>query len=278
MTKPLGTLPIGVFDSGIGGITVLKSLASNFPKENFIYLGDTARLPYGSKSPETIANYSKQNIEFLYHHGVKAIVIACNSASSHCPIDMYLGVPIYNVITPGARVAVEATISGRIGVLGTRATVNSESYSSAIHRLEPGYQVVQQACPLFVPLAEEGLINDEVTEIMAERYLRPLLENQVDTIILGCTHYPILKPTLQKVGGADLKWIDSGEAMAQLLEIEFSHDHIITNPQESETRTLEMYMTDGSEQFVKMAQNILAPITINNFTLANIGGKNTTNI
>lgn len=277
MTKPNGSLPIGVFDSGIGGITVLKSLASHFPNENFIYLGDTARLPYGSKSPETIANYSKQNIEFLYEKGVKAIVIACNSASSHCPIDMYLGVPIYNVITPGARVAVEMTTNGRIGVLGTRATVNSESYSSAIRRLEPDYSVIQQACPLFVPLAEEGFIDDEVTEIMANRYLEPLLQDKVDTIILGCTHYPILKATLQRVGGVHLNWIDSGDAMSQLLENEFSHDHIRGNEQIPACRTLEMYMTDGSEQFIKMAQKILSPITINNFTLANIGNPSPTN-
>jgi glutamate racemase len=270
MTQIHPSQPIGVFDSGIGGITVLKALAQHFPHENFIYLGDTARLPYGSKSPETIASYSRQNIEYLYDRGVKAIVIACNSASSHCPIDMYHSVPIYNVITPGARAAVNASITGRIGVLGTRATVNSLSYTTAIKRLEPEFSVHQQACPLFVPLAEEGLVDDEITRLVAQRYLEPLFQQDVDTVILGCTHYPILKPTLQRMGPEHLQWIDSGEAMAELLDIEFSHDHLGANPDTQSLRTIEVLTTDSSDQFIKMAQTILNPLVVNSFSLVHV--------
>ena len=269
-------LPIGVFDSGIGGITVLKSLAEKFPNENFIYLGDTARLPYGSKSQETISNYSIQNIEYLFNRGVKAIVIACNSASSHCPIDMYQGIPIYNVITPGAKMAIQVTTKGRIGVLGTRATINSLSYANAIHRLMPEYLVFQQACPLFVPLAEEGLIHDEVTNIIATRYLKNLINENVDTIILGCTHYPILKPTLQKIAPPEIKWVDSGQSMAQILEYEFLNHHLQSNLNENElsNRNIEVVTTDSSEQFIKMAEFILSPISVNQFTMAHLAISN----
>lgn len=268
ITQAHASLPIGVFDSGIGGLTVLKALAHHFPNENFIYLGDTARLPYGTKGPETIAQYSKQNIEFLYNKGVKTIIIACNSASSHCPLDMYLGVPIYSVIHPGVRAALKVTKNQRIGVLGTHATVSSHSYSTALHRLDPDCKVLQSACPLFVPLAEEGLIDDEVTTIMARRYLQPLLEGQVDTIILGCTHYPILKTTLERLVPPSLQWIDSGVAMAQLLEEEFSQNRIPRNT--NSEQTLQIYTTDTSQQFLKMAQAILNPLTMESLTLANI--------
>lgn len=256
--------PIGVFDSGIGGLTVLKELALQFPQENFLYLGDTARLPYGSKSPQTIRKYSEQNIRFLEKQNVKAIVIACNTASSQVPEKEFDGLPIYNVIEPGAQRALELSGTGKIGVLGTRATINSGAYTKKIHELNTQAQVFDQACPLFVPLAEEGWDGDPVTNLIVFRYLSPLLQNQIDTLILGCTHYPILKNSIARVTGSSIELIDSGEAIARWLERDFSQGRLRKNLS-GDVRHIDIMTTDYSSHFNEMAHRILKPIKADGF-------------
>lgn len=210
---------IGVFDSGVGGITVLNALKERWPSEHFVYLADTARLPYGSKSLHTIRHYVEQNIRCLLSHNVKLIVIACNSASTaileqHLPCS----VPLLNVVFPGARKAVELSTTKRIAVLGTRATIFSEAYLHSILKLAPEAQVFQQACPLWVPLVEEGWIDDPITNLIVYRYVHTLARHQADTMILGCTHYPALKATIQKVVGHGVTLVDSTLGLIEDLE------------------------------------------------------------
>lgn len=210
---------IGVFDSGVGGITVLTALKKRFPGEDFIYLADTARLPYGAKSLHTISQYVDQNIRFLMRYDLKAIVVACNSASTALleqPIQ--LDIPIFNVIEPGARKALELSISKRIGVVGTRATVNGGAYVRAIHALNPQAEVVQQHCPLWVPLVEEGWVDDPVTNLIVFRYLNSFLKHSIDTLILGCTHFPVLSAPIQKALGPGVRLIDSSAGLIEDLQ------------------------------------------------------------
>lgn len=251
--------PIGVFDSGIGGITVLRELVKAFPNENYIYLGDTARLPYGSKSPETVRKYLLQNMKYLVSRDVKAIVVACNTASTQVTEDHFEGRPVYNVITPGADLAVKKTENKRIAVLGTRATIRSGSYTKKIKALMPEAQVFSQACPLFVPLAEEAWYDDPVTNIIAFRYLQNLKKAEVDTVVLGCTHYPLLKTSIRKVFGNYVHLIDSGEAIALELADDFNRDHvkIASNP---EKNYLIVALTDHSEQFENLSNELLCTV------------------
>lgn len=261
--------PIGVFDSGIGGLTVLKELALQFPQESFLYLGDTARLPYGSKSPQTIRKYSEQNIEFLKNQNVKAIIIACNSASTQVPENEYAGLPIYNVIGPGAQRALEVSQSACIGVLGTRATINSQAYTKQIHSLNPKARVFDQACPLFVPLAEEGWDSDPVTNLIVFRYLSLLLQNPIDTLILGCTHYPILKNSIARVTGSSIELVDSGEAIAAWLEEDFIASRLLRRI-DSEPRKIIITTTDASAHFTDLAHRILKPVKAHEFSIVNV--------
>lgn len=259
------TRSIGVFDSGVGGLTVLRELAIHFPTENFIYLGDTARLPYGTKSAKTIFNYSEQNIRFLLKKNVKAIIIACNSASSHFKDKEMDSVPIYNVIEPGAEIALMSSANKKIGVLGTKATVQSQSYVKAIHSLDESASVFQQPCPLLVPLAEEGWIDDPITNLIAFRYVNPLVQLNIDTLVLGCTHYPILKAAIQKTTGNSITLVDSGLALVKILQKELLLGKWKANEQNADLRTVELLATDRSEHFLKLAHEILAPITIQYF-------------
>jgi glutamate racemase len=261
--------PIGVFDSGIGGLTVLKELAMQFPQESFLYLGDTARLPYGSKSAHTIRKYSEQNIQFLKKLDVKAIVIACNTASTQVPEAELAGLPIYNVIGPGAQRAVEVSHSKRIGVLGTRATINSKAYSHKIMELEPTANVIDQACPLFVPLAEEGWDSDPVTNIIVFRYLSQILQHSIDTLILGCTHYPLLKNSISRVTGSSIELVDSGEAIARWLERDFSKNRLQRNAKDNHQK-IEIMTTDSSAHFTEMALKILKPIKADEFRVVDL--------
>jgi glutamate racemase len=215
------TRAIGVFDSGVGGLTVLRALKARWPAENFIYLADTARLPYGSKSLHTISQYVEQNIAFLRRYDLKAVVVACNSASTALlERPLQSDIPVFNVVEPGARKAVEASPSGRIGVLGTRATVHSEAYPRAIHKLLPTAEVSQQPCALFVPLVEEGWVDDPVTNLIVYRYVNALTRGQapVDTLILGCTHYPVLRAAIAKAAGAVVHLVDSSQGLIEDLE------------------------------------------------------------
>lgn len=207
---------IGVFDSGIGGLSVFRALMTRLPFENIIYFGDTARVPYGVKSVETIGLYAGQIVDFLLKQRVKLLIIACNTmaAVAHHVIAQKSPIPVLDVIEAGARMAVEVTRTKDIGVIGTPATIASSAYTRAIHRLDFEVRIFSQACPLFVPLVEEGWLDHPVTRLTAEEYLRPLLAHDLDTLVLGCTHYPLLKPLLQEVVGNGIILVDSAEAMA----------------------------------------------------------------
>ena len=209
---------IGVFDSGIGGLTVVRALMERLPFENIIYFGDTARVPYGVKSVETINRYAMQITEFLLKKDVKLLIVACNTmaAVAYRAIRDLSPVPVLEVIEASARLAVSETRSKAIGVIGTPATINSNAYARAIHQLDRDAKVFSQACPLFVPLVEEGWLEHEATKLVAEEYLKPVMAEQIDTLVLGCTHYPLLKPLFQNIVGANVRLIDSAEAMAEI--------------------------------------------------------------
>lgn len=208
--------PVGVFDSGIGGLTVVREITRQLPHERIVYFGDTARVPYGPKSPDTVRRYSREITAFLREQGVKAVVVACNTATAHAlpQLRAEFPLPIVGVIEPGAAAAVEATVGGAIGVIGTAGTVRSGAYERAIHALDPSLRVTARACPLFVPLVEEGWLDTEATRLIAREYLAPLADAQVDTLVLGCTHYPLLKPLLAEVLGSGVRLIDSAEKTA----------------------------------------------------------------
>lgn len=210
---------IGIFDSGVGGLTVFKEVQRLLPGEEYLYLGDTGRVPYGTKSPRTVLRYALEAAAFLHARQVKALVVACNTASAVAlaAIEEQFKVPVIGVIEPGARKAVGVTRNRRIGVIGTEGTVKSGAYTRAIHRLDPGVEVVTAACPLFVPLAEEGWADHAVARLAAEEYLAPLQQAGIDTLVLGCTHYPLLKQTLRTVLGAGVVLVDSAEETAHSL-------------------------------------------------------------
>src|SRR5205823_7148686 len=207
--------PIGIFDSGVGGLTVYRALHEHLPNERFVYLGDTARVPYGTKSLATVERYAVENAQFLAAHGIKLLVVACNTASALAlpAIRQALDIDVVGVIGPGARAAVADLKGKRIGVIATESTVQSGAYSQAIAKADPNAVVIERACPLFVPLAEEGWADEEVARAVAETYLKDL-RSSIDTLVLGCTHYPILKSVIQESVGAPVELIDSGEATA----------------------------------------------------------------
>jgi len=208
--------PIGIFDSGIGGLTVARAIYDRLPHESTIYFGDTARVPYGPKSPDTVRRYSLEILHWLLGQGVKAVVIACNTSTAHAleALQAASPVPVIGVIDPGARAAVSAMRHGPIGVIGTAGTIASNAYARAIQRAQPGARVEQKACPLFVPLVEEGWFDHPAAGLIAAEYLEPMKRAQVDVLVLGCTHYPLLKPLLQRTLGQDTRLIDSGEETA----------------------------------------------------------------
>lgn len=212
--------PIGIFDSGIGGLTVVKQLMRYLPDEQLIYFGDTARVPYGSKSKRLVQQYALEDAYFLLQHDVKMIVVACNSASASALqlLQDRLDIPVIGVVTPGANTAVELTRNNKIGVIGTNATINSDAYTNEVKRLEPLVQVFGQACPLLVPLVEEGWLDDDITIMVIKKYLHDLLADKVDTIILGCTHYPVLEQTIRKVVGENIHLIDSGKETSKAVK------------------------------------------------------------
>ena len=209
---------IGVFDSGIGGLTVVRSLMERLPFENIIYFGDTARVPYGIKSVETINRYAAQITEFLIKKDVKLLIVACNTmaAVAYQTIIDLSTVPVLEVIDASARIATKSTRTKSIGVIGTPATINSNAYARAIHLLDKEAKVFSQACPLFVPLVEEGWFDHPATKLIVQEYLKPVIAEQIDTLVLGCTHYPLLKPLLQDILGPQVNLIDSAEAMADI--------------------------------------------------------------
>ncbi|MGL4604288.1 MAG: glutamate racemase [Iodobacter sp.] len=216
MQNSLPSHPIGVFDSGVGGLTVVRALMDRLPFENIIYFGDTARVPYGVKSVDTIAHFTQEIAQFLQNQQVKMLIIACNTMAAVAAdkVRATANVPVLDVIEAGARNAVEVSQTGGIGVIGTPATINSNAYARAIHQLNPGHRVYSQACPLFVPLVEEGWLDHPVTRMTALEYLKPVFVEKIDTLVLGCTHYPLIKPLLLDVVGGRMHLVDSALSIA----------------------------------------------------------------
>jgi len=212
--------PIGIFDSGIGGLTVARAIYGRLPGESTLYFGDTARVPYGPKSPDTVRRYSREILHWLLGQGVKLVVVACNTSTAHALgiLQAESPVPVIGVIEPGARAAVANTRGGAVGVIGTAGTVASEAYPKAIHALAPALRVEQVPCPLFVPLVEEGWFDHPAAELIAKEYLEPLRRTGIDVLVLGCTHYPLLKPLLGRVMGPAVRLIDSAEETARAVE------------------------------------------------------------
>jgi glutamate racemase len=208
---------IGIFDSGVGGLTVLKEIVTVLPQEDTIYLGDTARVPYGTKSPETVTRYALQITSFLVSRDIKLLVVACNTASAFSldALKEHFPIPIVGVIEPGSRRAAAITKTGKVGVIGTEGTIRSSAYAKAIKRINPDIEVITRACPLFVPLAEEGWVDNEVARLTARTYLMGLKEEGVDTLVLGCTHYPLLKGIISEVMGNGVTLVDSAEETAR---------------------------------------------------------------
>jgi glutamate racemase len=247
--------PIGVFDSGIGGLTVVAALRRRLPGESIVYLGDTARLPYGSKSAETVTSYTRKNVAFLLDKGVKAVVVACNTASALALSNLTAPVPVWGVIEPGARRAAAATFGRRVGVIATESTVRSDAYARALRRIDPGLRVNSRACPLFVPLVEEGWHDDPVTEQVAQRYLAPLLADGIDTLVLGCTHYPLLRPLLQRVAGSEVTLVDSAASTADEVARDLAGAGLAAAP--GAAAELSLFVTDASSGFATFARRIL---------------------
>jgi len=246
--------PIGVFDSGVGGLTVVAALERLLPRESILYLGDTARLPYGTKSPSTVLSYSRRNVSFLVERGVKAVVIACNTASAVALDEIDPPVPLWGVLEPGAWRAASLS-GGRVGVIATESTVSSDAYGKALRRLRPGIEVVSCACPLFVPLVEEGWADDPVAETIARRYLAPLVRAEVDTLVLGCTHYPLLKGTLTRVLGDGVALVDSADTVAETVASDLARRRLVA-PASAEPEH-HFCVTDAGERFQRIASQFL---------------------
>lgn len=252
--------PIGVFDSGVGGLTVAREIMRNLPNERIVYFGDTARVPYGSKSKDTVIRYSRQIIRFLQTQNVKAIVIACNTASALAleEVEKELDIPILGVVKPGARVAAATTKNGRIGVIGTESTINSHMYRQLIQAGHPDIMVYGRPCPLFVPLVEEGWLKDSVTEEVARRYLKDLLLQDIDTLILGCTHYPLLRSLIGRIVGERVHLVNPAYETARELE-RLLQQKGIANPGEKEPgrEPYRFFVSDAADKFKNFANSIL---------------------
>lgn len=250
--------PVGVFDSGLGGLTAVKELELVLPGESVVYFGDTGRVPYGSRSRETVRRYARQDMNFLLRHNVKAVLAACGTVSSTAAdIGAALPVPYFDVVSPTARAAARAAGNRRVGVIGTSATIASGSYLRALKELDPGLEVFSQACPLFVPLVESGFVDpeDPITRLAAERYLAPLREAGVGALILGCTHYPIIRRTIQQVMGPDTALIDSGREAALSMAEFLEERGLLCGP--GQRRNAEYYVTDAPEDFGAVAELFL---------------------
>ena len=252
--------PIGVFDSGVGGLTVMREIMRQIPNEKIIYFGDTARVPYGGKSQDTVTRYSEQIVRFLKTFQIKTIVVACNTASAYALdiLEKASDVPIIGVVRPGAKVAAEVTRNGRIGVIATEATINSGIYTKYIQELNQNVTIYGKACPLFVPLVEEGLLEDPVTDEIARRYLTELIDIDIDTLILGCTHYPLIRSTLGKIMGKKVTLVNPAyETARELKEMLTELDLLQENPPGLGSNQYQFYVSDKAEKFVRFANSII---------------------
>lgn len=262
MGKEGKNAPIGVFDSGVGGLTVVREIMRQIPNEKIIYFGDTARVPYGSKSKETITRYSRQIVRFLESQDVKAIVIACNTASAYAlsELEKEVNIPIIGVVKPGAKVAAEATKNGKIGVIATEGTISSGIYSSYIKEIKKDAKVIGKACPLFVPLVEEGLWEDPVTDEIARRYLTEFTQQDkdIDTLILGCTHYPLIRSTLSRIAGENVTLVNPAYETARELKELLSEKDLLNDKELGlGDNRYQFYVSDKADKFQNFANSII---------------------
>ena len=256
MASPTRDSAIGVFDSGIGGLTVLHQIIETLPHENTVYLGDTARAPYGTKSMDTVLRYSYENSDFLVEKGVKILVVACNTSTAIAlhRLKARLAVPVIGVIEPGVRRAIKSSKNKRIGVIGTEATIQSSAYTHALKSADPAVEVYSRACPLFVPLVEEGWTDNEVVEMTAKAYLEGFKQSGIDTLILGCTHYPLLKRAIRKFMGRGVRLIDSAEETAKEVESLLKRGSIV---RKNGKGAHSFFVTDAPERFIKVGRRFL---------------------
>ncbi|HSL70065.1 MAG TPA: glutamate racemase [Longimicrobiales bacterium] len=252
--------PIGVFDSGVGGLTVVKELTQLLPRESILYFGDSARVPYGPKSADTVRRYSREATAYLCAQGVKLVVVACNTATAYAyeALRSELPVPVVGVIEPGARAAIQATRTGRIGVIGTAGTIRSGAYDFAVRELLPDARVYAQACPLFVPIVEEGWSTHQVAELAAREYLQPLHDVDIDVLILGCTHYPLLKPLIAQIMGARVTLVDSAAETASEVQETLAAQHLLTS--RTEAGALRFSASDSPLRFREVGRRFLGDI------------------
>jgi len=248
--------PIGVFDSGIGGLTVLQEIIQTLPKENTVYLGDTARAPYGTKSVETVLRYSYENSEFLIEKGVKVVVVACNTSTAIAlgQLRSRLNLPVVGVIEPGVRRAIKSTKNKKVGVIGTEATIQSGAYTRALKAVDANIEVYSRACPLFVPLVEEGWTDNEVVEMTAKAYLQGFKQSGIDTLVLGCTHYPLLKKAIRNFLGRRVRLVDSAEETAKEVESMLKADSSL---RKNGKGAHSFFVTDAPERFIKVGRRFL---------------------
>lgn len=251
--------PIGVFDSGVGGLTVVREIMRQMPEERLVYFGDTARVPYGTKSKDTIVRYTRQNIRFLMTQDVKAIVIACNTATAFAleTVEKELDIPVIGVIHAGAKTAVDATRNGKIGIIGTEGTIRSGVYTKVMEEMKGGLEVIGKPCPLFVPLVEEGLLHDSVTDEIASRYLSELKGKFIDTLVLGCTHYPLLRSTVGRVMGPEVTLVNPAYETALELKQVLSESQLLHEEDDSSPDKYRFYVSDLAEKFTNFASSIL---------------------
>lgn len=261
-TQKRASAPIGVFDSGVGGLTVAREIMRQMPNERIVYFGDTARVPYGSKSGETILKYSQQIVRFLLEQDVKAIAVACNTASAYAleSLEKTTPVPIIGVIKPGAKTAAQTTRNGKIGVIGTEGTISSGIYPSYIKELQPQAKVLGKACPLFVPLVEEGLWEDPVTDEIARRYLTELMDEGIDTLILGCTHYPLIRKTIGRIVGEEVTLVNPAYETAMELKELLAQNDLLAQGRPalgSGENQYRFYVSDMAQKFIRFANSII---------------------
>lgn len=252
--------PIGVFDSGVGGLTVVKELNKLLPNEKIVYFGDTGRVPYGNKSRETIIHYSLQVAYFLMKKKIKMLVVACNTASSVSlpTLKRHFHIPIIGVIEPGARTAIETSKTGKVGVIGTVGTVRSNSYKKALKKIRNNITVLQDPCPLFVHLAEDGWNKNKIAQMVSDEYLKAFRDKGIDTLILGCTHYPLLKDVIQKSVGKSVSLIDSGKETAKEVKKILSKKHLLSNHRLTEKNHSVFYVSDFPHKFKEVSQRFLS--------------------
>jgi glutamate racemase len=253
------SLPIGVFDSGVGGLTVVKEIFRQMPAERVVYFGDTARAPYGNKAKETLVRFAQENARFLSHQNVKLLVVACNSSSAYClpPLRKSLGIPVVGVIEPGAWAAFSKTRNHRVGVIGTSATISSGAYQKQLEDLHPTIRVFARPCPLFVPLVEEGWQGHAVTEAVAREYLKPFKSEKIDTLVLGCTHYPLLKPVLSKLLGPRVTLVDSAEETARQVRQLLANKRLLAPGGAKPVSAHRFYVSDVPDKFVAVGKRFL---------------------